>query len=706
MATPGTEDLTAKVNELLEKTDVVASTAHALEPLVDPYAGEDAEQKPMACPSLLSILQKQLQNEAADGWKLACIPRVPIEPVSANGKTNGEANGTTDDDVNGDTDMAVDAKKHPFPTITLPEVLNPGQKLLFPEIYYSAFADQEVESVPPTTDIASTLIRDAVVDSINALDVNRAFVGKFIIEMDNFWAPGTFVKRATPFDKLREIPADKPKWKPEDMAIDAIFSQLMQLPTPAHKAVYYHSIIMEACKLAPSAVAPSLGRAIRFTYRTLPELDLELVQRFTDWFAHHVSNFEFRWKWTEWTPDVALSKLAPKKAFIIAAVDKEIRLSFPKRIADSLPPDFSDLISKGQYNDEPDYKFADSSTPYASEGQALLTVLKDKSSSDEDIQNVLNQVRSLAEGQGADPDIASTDVLVTAICHIGAKSLSHILSAIEKNRERLLAIGPASEAARRQIITSVTSYWTHHPGQAVNIIDKLLNYTIVTPSSVIQWALGDRLDAGAGLARHDLLEMVWSTMGKVARRVGDIAAARANPDILAARNDEHVRMIDDTLTRERQTMRDLFAAIEDAVRPVAGGYSDAMVEALDDGSDAKTLASLWGRKWLRAWRRRAAVEEARSGEEGVRALVGVLADVAAVEAEVKADEEAERRKRDEARAKRDEERRRRYEENNAERASSTAVNGAGADPAAEKAEDAREGREEPERTGVDVEEVL
>ena len=144
------------------------------------------------------------------------------------------------------------------------------------------------------------MVRDALVDTVNSLDFNRVAVARLLIDMDCFWARDTFVKRATPFDRLREVAGEKSTWKPEDFLVDAVFSQLLLLPTSEHKIVYYHSIITEACKIAPAAIAPSLGRAIRFLFKNFDILDLELGYRFMNWFAHHLSNFEFRWKWAEW----------------------------------------------------------------------------------------------------------------------------------------------------------------------------------------------------------------------------------------------------------------------------------------------------------------------------------------------------------------------------------------------------------------------
>jgi len=175
--------------------------------------------------------------------------------------------------------------------------------------------------------------------------------------MDCYWSPGTFVKRATPFDKVKEAAGDKSTWKPEDLAVDAIFSQLLRLPTAEHKLVFYHSMITETCKIAAQAIAPSLGRAIRFLYKNVDVTDAELNHRFMDWFAHHLSNFDYRWKWTEWVDDVKRSDLSPKKAFILGILDKEIRLAFASRIRSTLPEEYHPLIPASRENDIPEFKY-------------------------------------------------------------------------------------------------------------------------------------------------------------------------------------------------------------------------------------------------------------------------------------------------------------------------------------------------------------
>lgn len=335
-------DKTEKLaTELLDKTEVIAGEPHTLQNLIDPFLPEGDEKSPAATMSFLGLLQTQLQAEASSGWKLACLPRpwkMPLEEVEQQEKLDN-------------------CPKHKLPAITIPETLIAGSRPLFPEIYFSVYLGQDIESVPPVTSIASSLVRDNLVDTINILHYNRTVAARRLIDIDNYFAEGTFVSRATPFDQLRDVPSGKSTWKPEDVVVDAVFSQLFLLPVPEQKLVYYHSVLTEACRIAPAAIAPSFGRAIRYLYRNIGLLDIELSQRFIDWFSHHLSNFGFTWKWTEWTADVKLPSLHPCKAFIVGAIDKEIRLSFAGRIRKTLPEGYQELVPPEKDVEEPPFKF-------------------------------------------------------------------------------------------------------------------------------------------------------------------------------------------------------------------------------------------------------------------------------------------------------------------------------------------------------------
>ena len=55
--------------------------------------------------------------------------------------------------------------------------------------------------------------------------------------------------------------------------------------------------------------------------------------------------------------DVELPVVHPKKAFMIGALEKEIRLSFAQRIKGTLPEPYQPLISEAKEKDTPDFKY-------------------------------------------------------------------------------------------------------------------------------------------------------------------------------------------------------------------------------------------------------------------------------------------------------------------------------------------------------------
>ncbi len=334
--------------------------------------------------------------------------------------------------------------------------------------------------------------------------------------------------------------------------------------------------------------------------------------------------------------DVQLPMVHPKKTFVVGALEKEIRLSFAARIRGTLPEPYQPLISEAKEKDTPDFKYNSDSKlrilvvldfmklnsedmPYSDPAKEILRLLRAKAS-DADLQTPLSTIEETAGSLGVtDPLVPSTDAYVTAICFLGSKSLSHVLSQIERCKDRLLSIGAQSELARRQIITSVMEYWHEKPGIGVNVVDKLLNYTILTPISVVLWALSDQLGKGEGLVLSHVFEMVSSTVAKVTNRVRQIVVARNQPGLPG----DQVAILDETLGKERDEMGKLFAVIEDGLVGVASGSADDMAESADADLKGEAMLRGWGGRWLRVFRRKMAVEEAWVQEMVSLAVQGV-----------------------------------------------------------------------------------
>ena len=310
--------------------------------------------------------------------------------------------------------------------------------------------------------------------------------------------------------------------------------------------------------------------------------------------------------------DVELPDLNTKKAFIHAALDKEIRLSFAQRIKGTIPEPYQPLISEAKEKDSPDFKFADETTPFSAQGKELAQLIRRKAPSEE-FAPIIQSIEEAATQSGiANPRLSSTDALVTAICWVGSKSLSHVLACIERCRDQLVTIANTSPADMRQIITSVMDYWRDQPGVGVNIVDKLLNYTILTPAAVIEWALIDKIERGTALATYWIYEPISSTTTKVANRVHAVVRASRQPGLPADQAD----VLRQSLEKEMGDMRALFAIIEDSLLPIRDGHQDQMMEASDGlRAEEEAMVQMWATKYLRVFRRKLAVEEMWVREE-------------------------------------------------------------------------------------------
>lgn len=293
-------------------------------------------------------------------------------------------------------------------------------------------------------------------------------------------------------------------------------------------------------------------------------------------------------------------------------MDKEIRLSFSKRIKGTLPEPYQALISDEKEKDSPDFKYNDDATPFAAQGREIAQLVRKKAAS-EDFIPLLESIEQEASAAGLqDPLLASTDAFVTSICWVGSKSMSHVLACIERSKERLLEIANANSAARKQIITSVMEYWKFQQGVGGVILDKLLNYQILTPASVVEWALIDHVQRGTLLASAWGYELINNTTRKVANRVKSIVDAIRQPGL----DEGQKAQLQQALTQEQEGMKALFAIIEDAVVSIRNGHQDEMMESSDSlREEDEAVLKLWGGKWARVFQRRYAVEESWVREE-------------------------------------------------------------------------------------------
>lgn len=165
-----------------------------------------------------------------------------------------------------------------------------------PRTYFTMLAPEVVTqrvafeaSIPPRDSIDCFVLRDVLGDLLFYFDTNH-------IEFLNFYSTAVLFDACGSVD----IPNDACKYNLHQVLIELLFDNIMCLPSSDLKSVYYSVVIMDLCKKYLKDVPPILGKFMYTFFERVESFDVEIQNRFTSWFAHHLSNFDYRWNWKEW----------------------------------------------------------------------------------------------------------------------------------------------------------------------------------------------------------------------------------------------------------------------------------------------------------------------------------------------------------------------------------------------------------------------
>ncbi|KAH8074940.1 MIF4G like-domain-containing protein [Cristinia sonorae] len=368
--------------------------------------------------------------------------------------------------------------------------------------------DNDVTPDPNTP--SGYAVRCGLLDLVDIFEVNRKECARLLLEFPKWTIPGTFQHAQDPVsDKnwqlectILEVTCQTSVRiaSPLKPSVQSILGQFLLLPESTHKSVYFITLITELCKLAPSTVGPAVGKSIRKMYNLLSEgLDVALADRLAIWFSTHMSNFNFIWVWKEWIGDLGLSIQHPKRVFMRRAVEYEIRLSYYDRIVKTLPEQMQsrEACVLPEEAPRPIFAYDDPASPYHDIAQSVLNLLSGRAKA-EDVMAHLEELKNTFETTDTDGNINTTirAIAVQSLLHIGSRSISHYLNAIERYLPLLrnLAGGGISSGrgsnteARSDILSAVLAFWKQNNQGVIIALDKLMQYQIVDPTDVITWS--------------------------------------------------------------------------------------------------------------------------------------------------------------------------------------------------------------------------
>jgi len=302
-----------------------------------------------------------------------------------------------------------------------------------------------------------------------------------------------------------------------------VFAQMFNLPTTPHIEIFYGSLLIELCKLQPSSMPQVLAQATEMLFERLDTMNAACIERFTNWFSYHLSNFQFRWSWEDWSPHVEESDLElPKAKFVKEVLQKCLRLSYVERLADTVPAAFAQVLPQ---KPKPMFKYEEEgigSDPGTMAAHQLITAIKSKCNP-QDVFDILRTLPNpLKEDEGGDdPNFnpLKVEVFTQTLLYLGAKSFSHTFAAIAKFHVVLKALAETEEG-QMCLLRSMRNLWRYHQQMMVVIVDKLLKTQIVECASVANWLFSPEMTSD--ISSFYVWEIMHSTIKKMNKHVSKL----------------------------------------------------------------------------------------------------------------------------------------------------------------------------------------
>ncbi|KAM3286902.1 nuclear cap-binding protein subunit 1 [Capsicum chacoense] len=302
----------------------------------------------------------------------------------------------------------------------------------------------------------------------------------------------------------------------EYLMAETIFSQLLLLPQPPFRPIYYTLVIIDLCKALPGAFPAVIAGAVRALFDKITDLDMECRTRLILWFSHHLSNFQFIWPWEEWAYVLDLPKWAPQRVFVQEVLEREVRLSYWDKIKQSVEnaPALEELLPP---RGGPQFKYSAEEGTDPTE-RALSLELKDMVKGRKTAREIISWVEeNVFPTHGFDITLG---VVVQTLLDIGSKSFTHLITVLERYAQ-VIAKMCTDDDQQVKLITEVSSYWQNNVQMTAIAIDRMMSYRLISNLAIVRWVFSP-----LNLDRFHVSDSPWeilrNAVSKTYNRISDL----------------------------------------------------------------------------------------------------------------------------------------------------------------------------------------
>ncbi|CCE64070.1 hypothetical protein TPHA_0G02350 [Tetrapisispora phaffii CBS 4417] len=414
---------------------------------------------------------------------------------------------------------------------------------------YLPTSSSDFETIIPITTYAGFLFKDIILDIIQGMEFNRKAVAKQVIMLHQFFKEGIFAEAGISIAQLNQQFEQDPlisTFKLEDLVIETILSLIFKLPTVLQPYAYYYTLLVEICQNSPKAIAPVFGRAFRFFYTNIDNLDFELKQRYLDWFSIQMSNFSFSWKWNEWEEDsqkYGKTLYNPKMVFAKNLISKELRLtSNTLDVEESLTNEFKQYLDNayvtrdeliGYYQSffhsftvnpedvkKHDLYFIQENVPISATVRKLLDYMH-KQGENKVVTELDEIIKEFKEDYGniiVDFDRFIVALMIQCVAHSGSRSLSHAnkyISDLTEDIKHAFSSLEIDEAKKEYtIVEAMLRFWNSNSQTGFLNTDALRYAGFITTKSLFSFCFEESNGRNLGLTDATAVESVLRNLSQ------------------------------------------------------------------------------------------------------------------------------------------------------------------------------------------------
>jgi len=317
------------------------------------------------------------------------------------------------------------------------------------------------------------------------------------------------------------------------MIVEVILAQMFSLPKPPHIEIMFGSLLIELCKLQPTQMPMILAQATELLFDRLDTMKVSCIDRFANWFAYHLSNFQFKWSWDDWRASLESGDCdSAKVKFVRETLVRCMRLSYHQRIVEMMPQEMSALVPPPP---RPIYKYESEDaanldgTVYANR---LLEMIKERCLP-EDVIQLLREIpdrkdevkgepgekQEQEQPQDVDMEFCNPlkiEVFTSTLLYFGCKSFSHVFAALAKFH-MIFKMIVETEESQIIVLKTLHEVWRNHQQMIVVIVDKMLKTQIVECSAVVNWIFTEEMSPDFNC--FYVWEILHSTIKKMSKQV-------------------------------------------------------------------------------------------------------------------------------------------------------------------------------------------